>query len=410
MKQTVFKVLFALSFSHLLNDAMQALIPAIYPILKESYHLTLAQCGCITLTFQVIASLLQPLVGHFSDLKPRPLSLAAGMASTFVGLLVLSQAASYGVVLIAAGLVGLGSSVFHPEASRVAKMASGGRPGLAQSVFQVGGNAGSALGPILAALVVVKYGQGSVAWFCLAALAGIVILMRVGSWQRRHLVSIEGMLQSRTIYGHPDLSRATVVRSILILLALIFSKYFYLVSISNYYTFYLIAKFHMDIRSALYCLFAFMGAVAAGTIIGGPVGDRFGRKYVIWASILGVAPFTLILPHSRRLSRPSSSMRRNCCRGGWDWWRAFSSASPSGWAGSAPPSLALSPTARASPTSTRSAPTCRSSGCSPLSCRTSRSRAGKLGSYPCAHARIIDQQRGVRAAGATAGQLGDPGQ
>jgi MFS transporter, FSR family, fosmidomycin resistance protein len=297
MKQTVFKVLFALSFSHLLNDAMQALIPAIYPILKESYHLTLAQCGCITLTFQVIASLLQPLVGHFSDLKPRPLSLAAGMASTFVGLLVLSQAASYGVVLIAAGLVGLGSSVFHPEASRVAKMASGGRPGLAQSVFQVGGNAGSALGPILAALVVVKYGQGSVAWFCLAALAGIVILMRVGSWQRRHLVSIEGMLQSRTIYGHPDLSRATVVRSILILLALIFSKYFYLVSISNYYTFYLIAKFHMDIRSALYCLFAFMGAVAAGTIIGGPVGDRFGRKYVIWASILGVAPFTLILPH-----------------------------------------------------------------------------------------------------------------
>ena len=297
MKKTVFKVLIALSFSHLLNDAMQSLIPAIYPLLKASFHLTFVQVGLITFTFQIIASILQPLVGYFSDLQPRPLSLAAGMTCTLGGMLLLSRAGSFEAILVAAGLVGLGSSVFHPEASRVAKMASGGRPGLAQSIFQVGGNAGSSLGPLLAALIIVPYGQASVAWFSLAALCGIVLLFRVGSWQRRHLVQTEGMLRQPEIHRHPELSRRTVTWSVLILLALIFSKYFYLVSISSYYTFYLIAKFHLGIRSAQYCLFAFMGAVAAGTIIGGPVGDRFGRKYVIWVSILGVAPFTLLLPH-----------------------------------------------------------------------------------------------------------------
>jgi FSR family fosmidomycin resistance protein-like MFS transporter len=297
MKKTVYKVLVALSFSHLLNDTMQSLIPAIYPLLKESFRLNFSQIGLITFTFQLTASLFQPVVGYFSDLRPRPSSLPIGMGCTLVGLVMLSMAGNFGMILFSAGLVGLGSSIFHPEASRVAKLASGGQHGLAQSLFQVGGNTGSSLGPLLAALIILPRGQFSILWFSLAALLGILVLTKVGAWQRRHLAEFKRKRQAPTRLGHPDVPSWKVVVSVLILMALIFSKYFYLVSLTSYYTFYLIAKFHLAARSAEYCLFIFLFSVAAGTIIGGPVGDRVGRKYVIWVSILGVAPFTLLLPH-----------------------------------------------------------------------------------------------------------------
>jgi MFS transporter, FSR family, fosmidomycin resistance protein len=283
---TGYAVLFAISFCHLLNDMMQALLPALYPVLKSSFDLDFGQIGLITLTFQLTASLLQPAVGLYTDHHPRPFSLVAGMGLSLLGLLVLSVAPSYPLLLVSAALVGLGSAVFHPESSRVARMASGGRHGFAQSLFQVGGNTGSAVGPLLAAFVVVPRGQRSVAWFSAAALAGMVILWRVGMWYN-----------ARSAIPPHGLPRGKVVGALGILLVLVFSKNVYLASISSYYTFYLIEKFGLSVQSAQLHLFVFLGAVAAGTIIGGPVGDRLGRKWVIWASILGVLPFTLALPY-----------------------------------------------------------------------------------------------------------------
>jgi len=294
---TVFAVLVALSVSHLLNDLMQSLLPAIYPILKTKYALSYTQIGLITFTFQLTASLLQPVVGYATDLKPQPYSLAVGMVFTFVGLLLLSVAAHFSVILLAAALVGMGSSVFHPESSRVARMASGGQHGFAQSLFQVGGNTGTAVGPLLAAFVIVPYGQPSIAWFSLAALLAMGLLISVGRWYAQYLVRLRARTKSgREIHGN-GLSRARVATAITILLILIFSKYFYLVSLSSYYTLYLIHKFHVSVQTAQVYLFVFLGAVAAGTLAGGPIGDRIGFKSVIWVSILGVLPFTLILPY-----------------------------------------------------------------------------------------------------------------
>ncbi len=295
-EQTVLKVLLALSFSHLLNDTIQSLLPAIYPLLKENYHLTFTQVGLITLTFQVTASLLQPVVGYYTDRRPKPYSLAAGMGITLVGLVLLSRATDYRMILVSAALVGMGSSIFHPEASRVAHMAAGGRLGFAQSLFQVGGNLGSSLGP-LAGLIIVAHGQTSILWFSAVAALGIYVLVQVGGWYQRNLAGHLARAKARQHAAASTVPRRTVVFSIGILLMLIFSKYFYLVSLTNYYTFYLIEKFHVSVRESQLCLFVFLFSVAAGTFFGGPLGDRFGRKYVIWFSILGVAPFSLVLPH-----------------------------------------------------------------------------------------------------------------
>jgi FSR family fosmidomycin resistance protein-like MFS transporter len=289
-------VLAAISFCHLLNDMLQSLLPALYPVLKSQLALTFGQVGLITLTYQTIASLLQPLIGHYTDRRPQPYSLAAGMGFTLAGMLLLSMARSYSLLLVAASCVGVGSAVFHPESSRVARMASGGQHGLAQSVFQVGGNAGGSLGPLLAAFIVVPRGQSSIAWFSLAALLGIVVLFNVGRWYRTQHRAGGG---PQTHAGHhAALSRSQVRVALAVLLVLVFSKYFYLASLGNYYTFYLIHKFGLSVQHAQLYLFAFLGAVAAGTIIGGPVGDRIGRKLVIWWSILGVLPFTLALPYA----------------------------------------------------------------------------------------------------------------
>jgi MFS transporter, FSR family, fosmidomycin resistance protein len=293
---TALAILGALSVSHLLNDLMQSLLAAVYPVLKESYALSFTQVGLITFTFQVTASLLQPVVGIYTDRHPQPFSLAAGMVSTLAGLLLLSVAGNFALILLAAALVGIGSSVFHPEASRVARMASGGRHGFAQSLFQVGGNAGSALGPLLAAFLVVPRGQGSIAWFSLAALLAMAVLFAVGRWYRDHLAERKARGHAATPTAHAPLSRRRVAASIAILLVLIFSKYFYLTSLSSYYTFYLIDRFGISIQAAQLYLFVFLGAVAVGTVAGGPVGDRIGFKAVIWVSILGVLPFTLLLP------------------------------------------------------------------------------------------------------------------
>jgi FSR family fosmidomycin resistance protein-like MFS transporter len=291
-----FTILAAISVCHLLNDMMQALLPAMYPMLKTGFGLDFGQIGLITLTFQLTASLLQPAVGLYTDHHPKPYSLVAGMGCTLAGLLLLSVSRSYAGLLVSAGLIGLGSAVFHPESSRVARMASGGRHGLAQSLFQVGGNTGSAIGPLVAAFVVLPRGQGSVAWFSAAALLAIGLLWLVGRWYSRHRAA--GRLGRHGLAGaHPTLPRGRVRAALAVLIALIFSKYIYLASITSYYTFYLIHRFGVSVQSAQLHLFVFLGAVAAGTIIGGPVGDRFGRKYVIWGSILGVLPFTLALPH-----------------------------------------------------------------------------------------------------------------
>ena len=295
----VLTVLTALSFSHLLNDAMQSLIPAIYPILKSALHLDFVHIGFIGLANQLTASVLQPFVGLYTDRRPQPFSLAAGMSFTLAGLVLLSFAGSLTLVLIAVALVGVGSSVFHPEASRIAHLASGGRLGFAQSLFQVGGNAGSALGPLLAAVIVVARGQSAVLWFSLLALLGIVVLTGIGRWYRGSL-ALRGTAKSAFAHHRetPRLPRSRVILSLAVLIALIFSKYFYLASMSSYYTFFLIGKFGLSVRSAQLHLFGFLFAVAAGTLLGGPVGDRVGRKSVIWASILGVAPFALALPYA----------------------------------------------------------------------------------------------------------------
>jgi FSR family fosmidomycin resistance protein-like MFS transporter len=297
-ENTVFTILLAISFSHLLNDTIQSLIPAIYPVLKNSFHLNFTQIGLITLTFQCTASLFQPFVGLYTDHRPKPYSLAIGMGFTLIGLVLLSVAGNFPTILVSAALVGLGSSIFHPEASRLARMASGGKHGLAQSIFQVGGNAGSSAGPLLAALIIVPKGQPSIAWFSVVALIAIIILSIVGKWYGDNLYRIPTKASAKRKPGQALLSKQRIVFSLAILIALIFSKYFYLVSLSNYFTFYLINKFHLGIQTAQIYLFLFLFAVAAGTIIGGPVGDRIGRKYVIWASILGVAPFTIALPYA----------------------------------------------------------------------------------------------------------------
>jgi FSR family fosmidomycin resistance protein-like MFS transporter len=297
-ENTVFAVLIAISVSHLLNDTIQSVIPAIYPILKQSFHLSFTQIGLITLTFQLTASLLQPFVGLYTDHRPKPYSLAIGMGFTLVGLLLLATAGNFPMILCSAALVGMGSSIFHPEASRLARMASGGRHGFAQSIFQVGGNAGTSLGPLLAALIIVPRGQYSVSWFSAVALVAIIVLANVGHWYKRNLFRVKVGAHAKGRESHPVASRKRVVWALAVLIALMFSKFFYLSSMTNYFTFYLIGKFHLSVQSAQMHLFLFLFSVAAGTIIGGHLGDRFGRKYVIWGSILGVAPFTLLLPYA----------------------------------------------------------------------------------------------------------------
>ena len=298
--RTAYAVLGAVSVSHLLNDTIQSLLPAIYPVLKASFGLSFSQVGLMTLALMLTASVLQPVVGLITDRRPAPLALAVGMTFALVGLLLLSVAWTYALLLIAAALVGVGSSVFHPESSRVARMASGGQHGLAQSVFQVGGNAGSALGPLLAAFLVAPYGQRSIAWCALVAVAGILLTFRIGQWQRASQLQASARRSGvRAADGrHRARRRGAWPWRIAILAALIFSKYFYLASLSSYFTFYLIAKFHVSVQNAQLYLFMFLAAVAAGTILGGPIGDRIGRKPVIWGSILGVLPFSLLLPHA----------------------------------------------------------------------------------------------------------------
>lgn len=291
---TVFKILGAVSVSHFLNDMLQSLILAIYPLLKSSFHLSFAQIGLITLTYQITASMLQPLVGLYTDRHPVPYSLSLGMGSTLAGLFVLALAPSYEILLLGASLVGAGSSVFHPESSRVARMASGGRYGLAQSIFQVGGNSGTAVGPLLAAWIILPKGRGELVWFSGAAAIAMVVLWRVGSWYKSRQTGVKRT--SAAPVAKRESSHA-VAFPMLILLILMFSKFVYLTSLNSYFTFYLMHKFHLSIKAAQIHLFLFLFAVAAGTLLGGPIGDRIGRKRVIWGSILGAAPFTLVLPY-----------------------------------------------------------------------------------------------------------------
>lgn len=308
-QRTVFRVLGAISFSHFLNDTIQSLIIAIYPLLKGAFQLSFAQIGLITLTYQLTASMLQPMVGLYTDRHPKPYSLAFGMGCTLVGLLVLGTASNYSTILLAAALVGTGSSIFHPESSRIARMASGGRHGLAQSIFQVGGNMGASMGPLMAAWIVIPYGRGSVAWFSLAALLAIAVLWKVAGWYKRrpeltsHIVAADKELRP-ALPVQPGMPTRTVLSArkvflcMLILLVLMFSKFFYLASLNSYYIFYLMHHFHLPVKSAQIHLFAFLFAVATGTLLGGPIGDRIGRKLVIWISILGAAPFALALPYA----------------------------------------------------------------------------------------------------------------
>jgi MFS transporter, FSR family, fosmidomycin resistance protein len=294
---TVFAMLVAISFSHLLNDTIQALLPSIYPLLKTSYGLSFAQLGMITFTFQLTASLLQPVVGMVTDRRPMPYSLPVGMGMTLIGLIALAYAQSFGAILLSAALVGGGSAIFHPEASRIAHMAAGKRRGFAQSLFQVGGNAGSAIGPLLAAWIIVPHGQKSLVVFSGIALLGVMVLWQIGKWQRNNLHRIHRKAKVTGNAVTPVVSRNKVIIALSVLVALVFSKYVYLSSLTSYYTFYLIDRFHVSVQSAQLHLFLLLFAVAVGTIVGGPVGDRIGRKRVIWGSILGVAPFSLALPH-----------------------------------------------------------------------------------------------------------------
>jgi FSR family fosmidomycin resistance protein-like MFS transporter len=294
----VLSVLGGISASHLLNDVIQSLVSAIYPLLKETFNLDFGQIGLIATVFQITASLLQPIAGYMADRRPRPYSMVVGMGFSLCGLLLLAVAPSFAWLLIAAGLVGLGSSIFHPDASRVARLASGGKFGLAQSLFQVGGNSGSAIGPLLAAFVVVPLGRTSVAWFALIPLLGMVLLTAVGRWYSGQLHQAKLRKATRGAAAAPGMSRGTIAMAVTVLLTLIFSKYFYLASINTYYTFYLMEKFHVSLETAQLLLFLFLGSVAVGVLTGGPIGDRFGRKFVIWYSILGALPFTLMLPYA----------------------------------------------------------------------------------------------------------------
>lgn len=291
----VMSILLACGGAHLINDMIQALLPSIYPMLKTGYGLSFTQVGLITLTFQVTASLLQPWIGMYTDRHPQPWLLPCGAVATLIGIVLLALAGSFPAFLVAAALIGIGSSTFHPEASRIARMASGGRFGLAQSTFQVGGNAGSAFGPLLAAAIVVPYGQSHVAWFVLLAILAIVVLSRVSAWYRAHLATARGRTRARASHQLPA---STVRRALVVLALLVFSKYFYMASFTSYFTFYLMDRFHLSVASSQLYLFLFLGAVAVGTFVGGPIGDRIGRKLVIWISILGAAPFALLLPHA----------------------------------------------------------------------------------------------------------------
>ncbi len=296
-QKTVYSVLFSIAFAHLLNDLMQAVIPATYPILKDNFNLNFTQVGLITFVFQLTASLLQPFIGFYTDKKPMPYSLVIGMVFTISGLCLLSVSNQFWMLLISVGLVGIGSSIFHPEASRVAFLGSGGKRGLAQSIFQLGGNAGSAVGPLLVALVVAPYGQSHVVWFVIAGILGIIILSRIAVWYENHM-NLRATKKTDSEETTVPLSNKKITISIIVLLFLIFSKFFYMASMSSYFTFYLIDKFGMSIQDSQFYLFVFLASVAAGTLIGGPLGDRFGRKYIIWISILGAAPFTLLLPYA----------------------------------------------------------------------------------------------------------------
>ena len=295
-----FAILWSLSVSHLFNDMLQSLISAIYPLVKSSLHLDYAQIGLITLTFQISSSVFQPIVGHFTDKKPQPLLLPIGMTCTMTGLLFLSGSGSLWQVMLSVGLIGFGSAIFHPEASRLARMASGGRHGMAQSLFQVGGNFGGSLGPLLAALVVAPHGQQNVKWFSLVALIAIAVMIYISRWYAKNLKRISRNRKTAEI-RKSALPRRTIVMSLMVLLALIFSKYVYMASITNYYTFYMMHRFDVSVREAQLYLALFLFAIAAGTLVGGPVGDRIGRKYVIWFSILGVTPFTLLMPYANLL-------------------------------------------------------------------------------------------------------------
>jgi FSR family fosmidomycin resistance protein-like MFS transporter len=295
-KATIYSILAAISFCHLLNDMVQSLITAIYPILKDAFHLDFTQVGLITLTYQMTASMLQPAVGFYTDLRPKPFSLPVGMSFTVAGLLLLSRAPNYLFILLGSALVGVGSAVFHPESSRVARMASGGQLGLAQSIFQVGGNIGATAGPLLAAFIVLPRGQHSLGWFSLASLLSMAVLTMVGTWYKRN-IPYHAQPRTRTLASSSPLSSGKIWLSVVILISLLFSKAFYQASLTSYYTFYLISKFHVTVQTAQIHLFAFWGSIAAGALIGGWVGDRVGRKVVIWYSILGVLPFTLALPY-----------------------------------------------------------------------------------------------------------------
>ena len=294
---TLLRVLAAVSFCHLLNDMLQSLLPSIYPILKSSFHLNFSQIGLLTLTFQITASLLQPFIGHFTDRRPMPYSLPLGMTTSLIGLILLAFAPTFGLLLIAASLFGIGSAIFHPESSRVSRMASGGKHGFAQSFFQVGGNTGSAIGPLLAAFLILPVGQIGVLWFALAAITGIGVLLWISRWYKARLEHLQSRPAAHREH-HQTLPRKQVIAALFVLMMLVFSKYFYIASLTSYYTFYLISRFHVSVASSQLHLFVLFGAIAAGTLIGGPIGDRFGRKYVIWCSILGVLPFTLILPYA----------------------------------------------------------------------------------------------------------------
>jgi FSR family fosmidomycin resistance protein-like MFS transporter len=292
----VFPVLISLGFCHLLNDLMQSLIPALYPMLKSQLHLDFAQVGMITLAFQLTASLLQPTIGIYTDRRPQPYSLAVGMGSTFIGLILLSQAEAYSTVILAAALVGTGSAVFHPEASRVARMASGGRYGIAQALFQVGGNLGGAIGPLLAAFIVLPRGQGAIAWVSLAALLAMAVLTRVGMWYAARLRPSHAAAHAAATA--PRVARAHAVFFVFVLMLLVFSKNVYSSSLTSFFTFYLIDRFHLSVQDAQVQLFIFMAAIAVGTLAGGALSDRIGRRPMIWISILGALPFTLMLPYA----------------------------------------------------------------------------------------------------------------
>ena len=296
-QKTLYSVLFSIAFAHLINDLMQSVIPAAYPILKENFSLNFTQIGLITFVYQLTASLLQPFIGFYTDKKPKPYSLAIGMVFTISGLALLSIATQFWMILVAVSLVGIGSSIFHPEASRVAFLGSGGKRGLAQSIFQLGGNTGSAIGPLLVAIIVAPYGQSNIIWFVLVGILGIFVLTKIAVWYQNHLnlrASKKTINEEETV----PFSKRKIKIALGVLLLLIFSKFFYMSSMSSYFTFYLMHKFGLSIQESQFHLFLFLAAVAAGTLIGGPLGDRFGRKYIIWISILGAAPFTLVLPYA----------------------------------------------------------------------------------------------------------------